>query len=64
MQVKAGGMSSAKDLEMSPFEAARKLLSFEAEQLSLRWGVGAALGCARYGGGAAAQPGALACRCL
>jgi replication factor C subunit 1 len=34
-QVKSGGMSTAKDLEMSPFEAARKLLTFEAENLSL-----------------------------
>lgn len=34
-QVKAGGMGTAKDLEMSPFEASRKLLSFEAESLSL-----------------------------
>lgn len=35
LQVKAGGMGTAKDLEMSPFEAARKLLTFEAENLSL-----------------------------
>lgn len=35
VQVKAGGMGTAKDLEMSPFEAARKLLTFEAENLSL-----------------------------
>ena len=28
-------MGTAKDLEMSPFEAARKLLTFEAENLSL-----------------------------
>jgi hypothetical protein len=28
-------MGTAKDLEMSPFEAARRLLSFEGEGLSL-----------------------------
>lgn len=30
-------MSTAKDLEMSPFEAARRLLSFEGDGLSLKW---------------------------
>jgi replication factor C subunit 1 len=34
-QVKTGGMGTAKDLELSPFEAARRLLSPEANELSL-----------------------------
>ncbi len=34
-QVKSGGMASAKDPEMSPFEASRRLLSFDGEGLSL-----------------------------
>lgn len=34
-QVKSGGMATAKDLEMSPFEAARRLLSVDGEALSL-----------------------------
>lgn len=34
-QVKSGGMATAKDLEMSPFEAARRLLSVDGEVLSL-----------------------------
>ena len=37
MQVKTGGLGAAKDLEVSPFEAARVLLSTEGEGLSLRW---------------------------
>ena len=35
VQVKKGGKATAKDLEMSPFEAARRLLSFDGEGLSL-----------------------------
>jgi hypothetical protein len=34
-QVKSGGMATAKDPEMSPFEASRRLLSFDADGLSL-----------------------------
>lgn len=34
-QVKTGGMGTAKDLELSPFEAARRLLSPEGNELSL-----------------------------
>ena len=34
-QVRSGGLGTSKDLEMSPFEAARRLLSFEGEGLSL-----------------------------
>lgn len=34
-QVKSGGMGTSKDLEMSPFEAARRLLSFEADGPSI-----------------------------
>ncbi|KAL6776732.1 RFC1 [Auxenochlorella protothecoides x Auxenochlorella symbiontica] len=34
-QVKTGGMGASKDLEMSPFEAGRRLLGYEGEGLSL-----------------------------
>lgn len=36
LQVKTGQAGASKDLEMSPFEAAKRLLSFDAEGLSLK----------------------------